>query len=706
MAIKNLTARQGFALVIALTLIVSIVIVLDVPFLRQYLGALFYTLVPGWLILSALRLNKLGTIEKLVLSVGLSLAFLIFLSFTIDKAYFAIGYATPLSTISLISSFGVILLLIAIVGYKTNRDAFAFALPGLDTKEKLFLILPALLPLLSIYGMHLMNTTDDNTLLMVMLFLLLGYFVFLAIWNRRVPPGIYPATIFLMGLSLVLMLGLRSSYIIGFDANYEYYLFQVTADNLHWNVIIDRPLDACLSISLLPAVYHSLLGGSEQYLFKLLYPLAFSVCPLAVYIIAKKYFSTSHAFLASFFFISQITFLEAAYNNRTVAAILFFSLALMVLLSDRIEPAKKSGLFILLMAATIVSHYSTAFIFFIMILGTWLLARLLSRKYAFQRGITGIITVLFFVLIFLWFSQLTGFETGWTFIIGVNFIKQTFVNLSNFFVLELRGEQIQTVLRLAFWGKGVASVIHVAFTWITFALIGIGVVSMLRRYKQFEREYLALVLLCSTVMTAMVVIPYVSVFYGALRTSSQVLVILAPVFVLGGIWLANRLRTSPSLVICLIMIPYFLSVTGVTYQIADSPYKNVTLNSDGNEYHALYIHDEEVYAAHWLEDHRVKVEREEIRKKGMRLFGDVGGVSRLASHGKILKWWFHGTHLLYLKEEGVPLNRGAGYIYLSYDNVVNNRMFFANRYYELAEFDLVFKEMRRIYNNGGSEIYG
>lgn len=692
------------ALVIGLILIVNIVIALDIPFLRQYLGAIFYSLVPGWLILNALKLARLGSTEKLVLSVGLSLAFLIFAGFAIDKAYFAIGYATPLAAVSLVITFDVILIALAIAGYITNRNAFALAIPGLDTRAKAFLVLPALLPLLSISGMYLMNNTSDNRLLMVMLFLIAAYVSVLAILDRRVPSRIYPATIFLVGLSLTLMLGLRSSYIVGLDTHYEYFLFRMTVDNLHWNVIIDRALDSALSISLLPAVYHSLLGGSEQYLFKLLYPFAFSVCPLAVYVIARRHIRDLHAFLAAAFFMSQISFIRAEFFARTATAVLFFALAVMVIFSDRIVPAKRNALLILFSAGVIVSHYSVGYIFLFIMAGTWLLASLLRLRHAFRRRLSLSMTLLLLAMVFLWYARLTGFETGYAFITPVNFIQQTLVNLSQFLVLGLRAGEIQTVLGQGLVEKGIPSMMQVALTWVTFGFIGTGVLAMLVRYREFEGDYLALVLVGSAAMVAAVVTPYLSVIYGPMRTYNQLLVVLAPFFVTGGVWLANRLRVNPSLWLCLVLVPYFLSVTGVTYQLGKSAIKDVSLNSDGDEYYQVYVHDQEVYAAQWLEANRVKVEREEIFKKGLIIYGDGFGMNRLASQGEILKYWLNGTHLWSLKEQNIPYPVGVGYIYLDYDNIVNGRMYFG-RYYDLAEFKVVFQEMRRVYANGGSEIW-
>lgn len=47
----------------------------DIPILRQIVGFIFLTFVPGVLILRILKIHNIGLIESLLCSVGLSLAF-------------------------------------------------------------------------------------------------------------------------------------------------------------------------------------------------------------------------------------------------------------------------------------------------------------------------------------------------------------------------------------------------------------------------------------------------------------------------------------------------------------------------------------------------------------------------------------------------------------------------------------------------------
>jgi uncharacterized membrane protein len=180
---------------------------------------------------------------------------------------------------------------------------------------------------LSIFGMHVMNTRDNNIILIFLLFLIPTYVVTVCFFNHKFPKRIYPVVIFSISISLLLLMSLRSNHILGIDTHMEYYLFQTTLDNLHWHVgIMGNALDACLSISLLPTIYQSILNVSAEFLFKVLYSLIYSVSPLIIYILSKKYIGESYAFLVSFFFMSQLDFFWTPLHARTHTAILFFAL--------------------------------------------------------------------------------------------------------------------------------------------------------------------------------------------------------------------------------------------------------------------------------------------------------------------------------------------------------------------------------------------
>jgi uncharacterized membrane protein len=475
-----------------------------------------------------------------------------FFGLLINNSSLALGYETPLSTVPLLICFNLAAIALILVAYRVHKNA-VFSLPNfyLSPTEKAFLVVPVIFPALSIFGMHIMNTTDNNNILIFLLFLIPIYVIFVCFSNHKFPKRLYPVVIFLISISFPLMFALRSNHIVGADRHVEYYFFQTTFNNLHWSIFGHSTLDACLSVSIFPTIYQSILNVNQEYLCKILVPLIMSISPLIIYVLSKKYIGETYAFLASFFFISQRTFVSNP-GGRTKVALLFFALAMMVLFSDKIDPLRKRILFIVFMASCMVSHYSTTYIFFFIMLGTFAGIEILSKKYTFKKVISLTLVILFFSMIFFWYSQVT--EAAFN--AGVGFIENTFRNLHEFFILESRG-QTQAMLGQGIMEKGIPNKIEFVFTWLTFALIGIGIITLLVKRKEmsfpelkfkkpeflkdkFEVAYFVIALACSGLLVVTVALPFVAVGYSLDRVYAVVITILSVFFVIGGITLSKH----------------------------------------------------------------------------------------------------------------------------------------------------------------------
>jgi uncharacterized membrane protein len=710
-------------------------------------------------------LDKLGSTEKFVLSVGLSISFLMLFGLLVNNLALAIGYETPLATIPLLTLFNLVFIVLAIVGYLANKKS-VLSLPDLNlsNSEKAFSIVPILFPALSIFGMHVMNTTDNNIILILLLILIPVYVVSVCLFNQNFSERFYPVAIFLIGISLLLLMALRSNHLIGVDIHTEYYFFQSTADNLQWSVLGHSTLDACLSISLLPTIYQSILNINTEFLFRILYSLIFSAFPLAIYVISKKYVGDFYAFLASCFSMFQVYFLMIELNPRTSLALLFFAIVMMTLFNDKIDPLKKRILLIVFMVSCMVSHYSTTYIFFFILLGTFIVTEILSKHNTAKKVVSFTVVILFFALIFLWYSQVTGAA----FNAGVGFIKTTFTSLHEFFILESRSRDIASLIGGGSVQKGGLYVLEFVLTWLNFAFIGIGIITVLRRYKEmviseqsykkpeylrkkFEVDYLAITLVCAGLLVIMVILPYISIGYSLMRLYAVTITILSVFFVIGGITLSQHISSFTKhflleekepvprkqnsfgkaflfkkmfvlkgkqksfnkksnlqrnkgekssqayFIILLVLIPYFLCVSDVAYNIAGVP-RMILLNSEGEQYDMLYVHDQESYGAKWI--------NKSVNREKNKVYGDVYSNMRLRSQGGIRS----STYAKLLIEDKKDLKKGyiylGYYIYLRYTGVVDKKLLDADfQWHNMTEYSHLFVEKNKIYNNGGSEVY-
>jgi len=743
---QALHTPRGKAVLFVLVFLIftNLGILLDIPVMRQVLGFLFYTIIPGLLIVYSLRLGGLGPTEKILLSLGISISFLMLFGFVTNALLLAVGYPTPLAAAPLIISFSIAIIILLVIACRRNKD-FTFPFQGfrLTRREKIFLIIPSLFPILSIIGMRLMEASDNNVLLVTLLSLIVLVVLYVSIFQRRVPDKIYPGVIFLISISLLLMFSLRSNHVIGSDTHLEYYTFQVASDRLFWTTgVAGGALDVCLGVSVLPTVYQSFLDIAPEFLFKVLFSLFVSALPLVVYVLSKKYVGSFYAFLASVFFMTQAVFLWTPAEVRSNLATLFLALALMVLFHASITKSNKKLLYILFATSCITSHYSTSYVFFFILLLAWLvryvlpaLVRLwdnwlpglwsgLNRMNKSEHGViitrqtvlkparrvthlTGTGIALFFGILFLFYSQATDVA----FKDGVRFLHNTIISLQDFFLAEMRGPAIHQVFlgHVPDYQEAVLLRTEVAFTWGTILFMAIGLLFTVMKFTQmvttpfprqerpdlltnrFDTDFFAISLASYVLLVFAVVLPYVTSSYGIGRTHFVAMIPLSLFFVLGGAAVARALRLPPRLVICFILIPYLMLTTGLMYQVFGFP-RALTLNSAGYMYDSMYIHDEESYAIKWMAQNGQ--ERVKIYSERIRLIESQGGVLREDILPLVSSY----------HEKDKPME---DYIFLRYLNVVegvyvNTKQTRSDLFEECPD---LLDGKNRLYTNGGSEVY-
>lgn len=729
--------KSYFLFLISILIVLDLAILLDIPVLRQLFGFIFLTFVPGFFLLYILKLNKLSVVEKIVLSVGLSITFLMLFGLLVNGSLLAIGYTKPLSTTSLLISFSTVIIILASIAYVRNKGVtFSFSDFKLTTREKAFLIVPVFFPMLSIVGMHLMNLTDNNVLLMLLLFMIPAYIIFISFYKGEVPEKVYPIAIFQISISLVLLYSLRSNHIIDGDTHLEYFMFLTMFDNLRWSQLGFGNLDACLSITLIPIIYQTFLNIDPEYLFKLLFSSIVSITPLVVYFLSKKYIGSFYAFLASAFFLSQIIFQMAPTYNRTVMAILFFALALWVLFHDNISEFSKKALFIVFIATIILSHYGVAWVTLFTLFLTWIVMQILfgivshKRKLAtlsagdpptfpaqggsprrdngtdhtatpepsptrLSRGLNITTITLFMVMLFFWYSQMTGPS----FASGVRFTYNTFINWEWFLTEKAAGPVVQAAFGATPYSR-VPQGIEFAFSWLTIIFIATGILTTMRRFKRmvsipsfgdekpdfllkkFDAEYLMLSLVCCILLVATVILPAISKYYGAGRVYFQMMVPLSIFFVIGGITVSRYLKSRPYWVILAVLVPYFMCTTGALGQVFGYP-RTITLSSEGFIYSSQYISDADSHAAKWLK---------EYSDAGTMIYTHEHDRSVLLSQGPIPHPKTSQIIPKYEKDGKID-----GYIYLGGSELVGGRF--------ITEYPDIFAEKSKIYSNGDSEIY-
>jgi uncharacterized membrane protein len=693
----KLGARGYFAVLMLIVLVTDITILLDISILRQILGFLSFTIIPGHCIIYILKRHKISFVKHLLLSIGLSIAFLMFVGLITNILLSTFGYATPLATISLVISFSIGTSALCFIAYCKNRSDFQP--PFKYGPQKNFgsgslslLLFPILFPFMSILGTYLMNTTGNNILLMTMLFLIILYVILIICFHKTVFPLTYLLALWTISIALLLMHTLTSNYFLGTDSYFEYSIYQNVSHSLNWNTAIlqNDGLAGCLSVSLLPTIYHSLVGTSDLVVIRIIYPLIASLIPIACYVLYRKYMGNLYTFISSIFFIAQIAFLYELGNHlRIEMSVLFFALVLIVIFDDEIGLLGKRLLFLVFTAAVVASYYVAPVILLALLAVSWLIAKPFNKKMNLDNIINGPMVAICIVLIFVWWSIVTQpiFSSY------IYFTSGAFSSFGNLFQSDLRTPELGQVQ--GFLSGPFAARITVIVQLISSFLIGIGTLHIAMKYKEmrFEATYIIMLLFALVTMGSLLIIPYLTMGYAGNRLYLQLLVVLAPAFVVGVETISRFLRPRAArLVIVFFLIAQFLSSSFLIQQLSGIPYSE-SLNNTGTRHDIYYVYIAEVKAAGWLKQHTngtLDVSMDYTP------FARGGGIFLLDD--------FDPERIVY-----VNTSFGNGeYIFLRRVNVVNRLVYNQGTIAEarpLAESEALLTYRNKIYCNNGAEIY-
>jgi uncharacterized membrane protein len=567
-----------------------------------------------------------------------------------------------------------------------------------------FVLLFLCLPILSIVGAMYVNAYGSNLLLLFMIIVISLLFIVGVLSKKLLPSKLYPFAVLMIAIAILYHSSLVSNHIFPFgsDAGVEYFLFETTESNAHWNSTLFLDLrygraNTMLSITILPTVYSNLLNIDPIWMFKLLFPLTFSLVPLGLYQIWQTYISKKYAFISAFLFMAQLSFYtEMLGLNRQIVAELFFVLLLLVIVNKKMKPANKTICFMIFSFALVTSHYALAEIFLFFIFFT--LVALFIFKHP-SKNITVTMTVFFFIAMFTWYIYTSGSTTFDSFL---QFGDHVFGQLGDFFDPSARG---QTVLR----GLGLESpptiwnALSRAFAYATQFLIIVGFIGMLteRVNIDVEREYFLFSSLAMAFLAMLILVPGLANTLNMTRFYHILLFFLAPFCAIGAIFMVklvskreNELAISALLLI--ILIPYFFFQTGFVYEVTGtdswsmplSKYRMSAVRLYGSQ---RYIDDYSAFGAQWFSKN-VNVKHVQVYADGNTVF------SSLSIYGLV-----HFDYVSELTNTTKVANEGV--VFLSTVNVIYETVVYRRFSWNISEFSFAFEDLNSVYTNGGSIVY-
>lgn len=699
----NWKSKDFLLFIIFLQVLTFTTTLFDVPVARQVIGFAFYTIIPGLIIIKLLKLENLDGLEKFLLSVGFSIAFLMIGGLLINEIGFALGISEPLSLLPLLIILNVFIFIGAFVVYLRSDDV-----TFLDTKNLSFhpvvLILVAL-PIVSIIGALSVNAYHDNSILLALIIAIAVIVALGGISQKFLPKRFYPLALFSIGLALLFHASFISEYIctFGSDVPVEYYVFKSTQNSAYWDSATAYPgggtygrIHSMLSVTVLPTVHSTLLNIDEALIFKLVFPIIFSFVALCLYRSWQGYLGKRLSFIAAFFFIAyNIFYTEMLGLNRQIVAELFFVLLLFVILNKKLKPSNKVICFAILSFGLVTSHYGLSEIFLFLIAFIVILGFVTKRP---SRNITPSIVTIFFIIMFTWYIYLSGSAVFDSF---VEFSGYLYNQVGGFFDLASRGT---TVLR----GLGLEApptiwnAISRAFAYGTQLLIVVGFLGLItkRVSAHFDKDFITLSFIAMSFLGALLLVPGLANTMNMTRFYHILLIFLAPLSVLGAeviVKLISKRKNELviSVMLLTLIVPYFVFQTGFVYEVTESEVWSLPLSKDRLDGWSLYrgngyIDDASVFGAKWLS--------ENVNVRRTTLYADLSSTYNvLTIYGFIYRARIHQlSNTTYVTSNGT--------IYLSPLNTVYNVV--DTQYYRCNTSDLSFLHtMNKIYTNGGSEIY-
>ncbi|MCX8008930.1 MAG: DUF2206 domain-containing protein [Patescibacteria group bacterium] len=614
---------------------------------------------PGFLLINMLKISLRSKTELMLLSIATSLSFLLFTGLFLNTMLPAVGIQTPLARDRLMFFYIPIIFVFSGFALFRNKIDLKFFVPRISWVSIFGFFVPLCLLFLGILGAHVMNTKGSNVVTLWCIGFCVLFVAFVSIY-QRFRLFVYPWAIFCISAALLLLYSLRSNHIIGWDIHLEYLVFQLTDQNKQWLLSrLHNPYNSCLSITILPTIFSSLLNINPEYIYKVIFQLLFALTPVGIYTVIKRFVGYPIiAFLSAVVFIFQTWFmLQMTSLIRQQVAFFFFSLLLLILFHHELSKRQRWGLLLILGSGMIVSHYSTAYIW-VGLLGLYGIARVVFQnvvKFRFHRESVVSIPVFCFFLIgtLTWNVLLTRTTQNVSGVIGdirqefgkifsLEFYKQRLDQLLfrqiDFNdprliqeVYNKRSEDYRTLyddlelydpstyreyvpypvksIKIPSFSPIIEAIANrmsqlvKILVVLLFPSIGLFILFLRRHNVSIIHDYVLFGFCMLVLIGLLLFLPGMQKAYNLTRLHLQSLFFLGLPTVLGGIVLFKHLKIRfPAFAVAFSLGVFFFFTSGAVYQFAGGEAFE-HLNNFGNSFDKFYVFDGEVSAARWLREH-------------------------------------------------------------------------------------------------------
>lgn len=357
---------------LVISAIANLIVALDAPLpvVRPVAGLFLLLVLPTYMVLFTRRWESSTLADAVLCSFGIVLLGVILGGLAINQLLPALGIERPLDRVPILVSADLVLLVLAwsCQRHWSTEPAFRTLLISrlgeVPTRDRSVLAVGVLLVIASIAGAIRLNNGTGGAVTTAMLFLGSLLIVALLRWRWRLLSATILVAIYLLALALLLMTSLRGWTIVGHDSQVEFDMFELTEISSVWRIqSFQSAYNACLSITIFPVMLSRLTGLSGVYVLKLLFPIIFALCPVIVYLIARRFGSRLISIMAAVYFIAFPTFFtDMPFLNRQAIAFVFLGLIILVLTNQKWRVKRRQLWIAALSVGVVISHYSTTYI--------------------------------------------------------------------------------------------------------------------------------------------------------------------------------------------------------------------------------------------------------------------------------------------------------------------------------------------------------
>jgi uncharacterized membrane protein len=330
--------------------------------------------------------------ESLLYSLAIVMVGIIFGGLVINQTLQFLGISRPLDRVPVVATVFVVLLALGI--WRPHRWRWSDGLPpdhppiallAIGRRDQVLIVGSVVVLIGSVAGAIRLNNDLGggvaNLTLIVAAIVLVAFFA----WRDSISELTVGITVYLVSLALLLMNSLRSWLFVGGDIQYEFSMYQLTSGHGLWDVgSLREAYNACLSVTILPTVMGHITSVPDLYVFKALIQVLFALCPVLLYLIARRFASKSVAMLAIIFFIPLPMYWgDMPTMVRQEVAFFFMAVALLLITNRALSLQHRRIGFLILGAGVMLSHYSTMYV----LLCTFVLARLIGGVVTFVRKV-------------------------------------------------------------------------------------------------------------------------------------------------------------------------------------------------------------------------------------------------------------------------------------------------------------------------------